>query len=164
MSRLLMTPRLRVGCQIANIPAVRNHFRLRIVAACLAVLLALPQPGVMAAPAGTIEGAVTLADRPLSGATLAFVNLTYGSIHRAVSDSKGHFAAQVPAGQYAVTTPGCGSAKSTARQAATARGLKWFLTAGSLRSCQPARNGGIIRIPGILAPADGARPGSHNRP
>ena len=99
-----MTPGLRAGCAIATIPAVRTHFRPRIVAACLAVLLALPQPGLLAAPSGTIEGAVTLADRPLSGATLAFVNLTYGSIHRAVSDSKGRFAAEVPAGQYAVTT------------------------------------------------------------
>ena len=100
--------RIAPGCApdgaSVRFPAVRNHFRPRAVAACLAVLLALPQPGLMAAPAGTIEGAVTLADRPLKGATLAFVNLTYGSIHRAVSDANGRFAAQVPAGQYAVTT------------------------------------------------------------
>jgi hypothetical protein len=68
------------------------------------MLLTVPQPALFAAPSGTIEGAVTLANRPLSGATLAFVNLTYGSIHRAVSDGSGRFSAQVPAGQYAVTT------------------------------------------------------------
>ena len=76
----------------------------RIVAACLIMLLTVPQPALFAAPSGTIEGAVTLGDRPLRGATLAFVNLTYGSIHRAVSDASGRFSAQVPAGQYAVTT------------------------------------------------------------
>jgi hypothetical protein len=83
---------------------VRQNFTARAVAACLATLLTVPQPGVLAAPSGTIEGAVTLQNRPLRGATLAFVNLTYGSIHRAVSDGSGHFTAQVPPGQYAVTT------------------------------------------------------------
>ena len=84
--------------------SVRQNFTGRAVAACLATLLTVPQPALLAAPSGTIEGAVTLQNRPLSGATLAFVNLTYGSIHRAVSDGSGHFSAEVPAGQYAVTT------------------------------------------------------------
>jgi hypothetical protein len=76
----------------------------RAVATALAVLLAVPHPALLAAPAGTIEGAVTVGSRPLGGATLAFVNLTHGSIHRAVSDATGRFTAEVPAGQYAVAT------------------------------------------------------------
>jgi hypothetical protein len=53
---------------------------------------------------GTIEGSVTVADRPLRGAMLAFVDLSSGAVHRASSDAKGRFTASVPAGQYAVTT------------------------------------------------------------
>jgi hypothetical protein len=76
----------------------------RAVATALAVLLAVPPPALLAAPGGTIEGAVTVGSRPLGGATLAFVNLAHGSIHRAVSDATGRFTAEVPAGQYAVAS------------------------------------------------------------
>ena len=81
----------------------------RAIATALAVLLAVPHPALLAAPAGTIEGAVTVGNRPLGGATLAFVNLAHGSLHRAVSDASGRFTAEVPAGQYAVARePGAG--------------------------------------------------------
>lgn len=76
----------------------------RATAVLLTLLLTLPSATVIAAGNGTIEGSVTVADRPLSGATLAFIDLSSGAVHRASSDGTGHFNASVPAGQYAVTT------------------------------------------------------------
>lgn len=67
-------------------------------------LSAGPSASVIAAGNGTIEGSVTLSDRPLRGATVAFIDLSSGAVHRASSDDTGRFAATVPAGQYAVTT------------------------------------------------------------
>ena len=76
----------------------------RATAVLLTLLLTLPSANVVAASHGTIEGSVTVADRPLRGATLAFIDLSSGAVHRASSDGAGHFNASVPAGQYAVTT------------------------------------------------------------
>ena len=76
----------------------------RVTAVLLTFLLSLPSANVVAAGNGTIEGSVTVGDRPLRGATLAFVELSSGAVHRASSDASGHFIASVPAGQYAVTT------------------------------------------------------------
>src|SRR5688572_26499778 len=76
----------------------------RATALLLAALLSAPPASVVAAGNGTIEGSVTLADRPLRGATLAFIDLSSGAVHRASSDGSGRFNASVPAGQYAVTT------------------------------------------------------------
>src|SRR5688500_469728 len=76
----------------------------RVTAVLLTVLLAIPSADVIAAGNGTIEGSVTVADRPLRGATLAFIDLTSGAVHRTASDAAGHFNASVPAGRYAVTT------------------------------------------------------------
>ena len=76
----------------------------RATAVLLTLLLTLPSANVIAAANGTIEGSVTVADRPLRGATLAFIDLSSGEVHRASSDGAGHFNASVPAGQYAVTT------------------------------------------------------------
>jgi len=76
----------------------------RATAVLLTLLLAVPSADVIAAGNGTIEGSVTIADRPLRGATLAFIDLSSGAVHRASSDATGHFNASVPAGQYAVTT------------------------------------------------------------
>jgi len=78
----------------------------RATAVLLTLLLTLPSANVIAAGNGTIEGSVTVADRPLRGATLAFIDLSSGAVHRASSDGAGHFNASVPAGQYAVTTEG----------------------------------------------------------
>src|SRR5687768_14611167 len=75
----------------------------RVTALLLILLLTLPTADVIAAASGTIEGSVTVADRPLRGATLAFIDLSSGAVHRASSDAAGYFAASVPAGQYAVT-------------------------------------------------------------
>ena len=75
----------------------------RETAVLLTILLTLPPAEMIAAASGTIEGSVTVADRPLRGATLAFIDLASGAVHRASSDATGHFAASVPAGQYAVT-------------------------------------------------------------
>src|SRR5688500_775736 len=76
----------------------------RATAVLLTVLLASPNATLIAAGNGTIEGSVTLSDRPLRGATLAFIDLSSGAVHRASSDAAGRFSASVPAGQYAVTT------------------------------------------------------------
>ncbi len=78
----------------------------RATAVLLTLALAGPSADVRAAGNGTIEGSVTVGDRPLSGATLAFVDLSSGLIHRTSSDAAGRFAASVPAGSYAVTTEG----------------------------------------------------------
>lgn len=78
----------------------------RATAVLLAVLLAGPSADVVASGNGTIEGSVTVGDRPLGGATLAFVDLASGTVHRTASDETGRFAASVPAGSYAVTTEG----------------------------------------------------------
>ena len=78
----------------------------RGTAVLLTILLAGPSADVIAAGNGTIEGAVTVGDRPLRGATLAFVDLASGSVHRASSDAAGRFVASVPPGSYAVTTEG----------------------------------------------------------
>jgi hypothetical protein len=76
----------------------------RATAVLLTLLLTVPSANVIAAGSGTIEGSVTVADRPLRGATLAFIDLSSGAVHRASSDATGRYAASVPAGQYAVTT------------------------------------------------------------
>jgi carboxypeptidase family protein len=78
----------------------------RVTAVLLTLSLAGPAADVRAAGNGTIEGSVTVGDRPLGGATLAFVDLSTGLIHRTASDATGRFAASVPAGSYAVTTEG----------------------------------------------------------
>ena len=80
-----------------------SKFR-RATAVLLTVFLSAgPSASVIAAGNGTIEGSVTLSDRPLRGATLAFIDLSSGAVHRASSDAAGRFNTSVPAGQYAVT-------------------------------------------------------------
>src|SRR5688500_2089967 len=76
----------------------------RATAVLLTIVLAGPNASVIAAGNGTIEGSVTLSDRPLRGAALAFIDLSSGAVHRASTDAEGRFNASVPAGQYAVTT------------------------------------------------------------
>jgi hypothetical protein len=71
----------------------------------LALTLALPVGDVWAAPqTGTIQGVVRLAGRPLSGVTVAFIELQSGDVVRAVSGGDGAFTAAAPPGEYAVTT------------------------------------------------------------
>ena len=82
-------------------------FRIRRAAALLLVgLLALPPALLVAAPnsIGIIEGTVVLEGRPLSGVTVAFIELDSGDVVRAVSGEDGSFEAQAAAGEYAVTT------------------------------------------------------------
>ena len=60
--------------------------RVRRAAALLLVgLLALPPAFVSAAPNGIIQGTVALEGRPLSGVTVAFIELDSGDVVRAVS-------------------------------------------------------------------------------
>ena len=79
---------------------------MRRAAACLlAVLVALPAGDVRSAPStGTIQGVVRLEGRPLSGVTVAFIELQSGSVVRATSREDGAFSAAAPVGEYAVTT------------------------------------------------------------
>jgi hypothetical protein len=76
----------------------------RATAVLLTFLLSLPSVNVVADANGTIEGSVTVADRPLGGATLTFIDVASGAVHRASSNAAGRYNASVPAGQYAVTT------------------------------------------------------------
>jgi hypothetical protein len=70
----------------------------------LALLLVCPA-GLGAAPAtGTIQGTVKLQGQPLSGVTVAFIELQSGSVVRAVSSANGAFSTVAPTGEYAVTT------------------------------------------------------------
>jgi hypothetical protein len=77
----------------------------RAAHALLALLIALPAGDLPAAPAsGTIQGNVRLEGRPVSGVTVAFIELESGSVVRAVSNRDGGFSTAAPIGQYAVTT------------------------------------------------------------
>jgi len=77
----------------------------RAAASLLALLLAVPAGDLAGAPStGTIQGVVRLEGRPLSGVTVAFIELQSGSVVRATSGGDGGFTATAPAGEYAVTT------------------------------------------------------------
>jgi hypothetical protein len=77
----------------------------RAAASLLALLLAFPAGDVRSGPStGTIQGVVRLEGRPLSGVTVAFIELQSGSVVRATSGGDGGFTATAPAGEYAVTT------------------------------------------------------------
>jgi hypothetical protein len=77
----------------------------RALAFTLALLLALP-PGLLlsATQGGVIQGSVSLEGRPLSGVTVAFIELETGDVVRAVSGEDGSFKTPARAGEYAVTT------------------------------------------------------------
>jgi hypothetical protein len=79
---------------------------MRRAAACLlAFLIALPAGDVRSAQAsGTIQGVVRLEGRPLSGVTVAFIELQSGSVVRATSRDDGAFSTAAAPGEYAVTT------------------------------------------------------------
>ena len=87
------------------LPLRRSSAMRRAAASLLAFLLALPAGDVRSAPSsGTIQGVVRLEGRPLSGVTVAFIELQSGSVVRATSGDDGGFTATAPAGEYAVTT------------------------------------------------------------
>ena len=69
------------------------------------VLVAPPAQFASAAPAlGTVQGAVTLAGRPLAGVDLAFVERQTGAVQRASSGKNGAFQTRLLPGEYMVTT------------------------------------------------------------
>ena len=83
----------------------RMHPLRRAAHVFLVVLLVLPAGDVMSAPAaGTIQGVVRLEGRPMSGVTVAFIELQSGSVVRAISSADGGFKTAAPTGEYAVTT------------------------------------------------------------
>jgi len=71
----------------------------------LAALLAAP-PGGSAAALGVVRGIVTTEGRPLSGVTVALIDVESGRVHRTTSEATGAFEAKVAPGQYVVTTEG----------------------------------------------------------
>jgi len=80
---------------------------MRKLAAVLltALLTAPPAQFASAAPAlGKVQGAVTLAGRPLAGVDLAFVERQTGAVQRATSGKNGAFEARLLPGNYMVTT------------------------------------------------------------
>ena len=83
----------------------RSSAMRRVCAGLLAFLLALPAGDVRAVQArGTIRGVVRMEGRPLSGVTVAFIELQSGAVVRATSHEDGAFTAEAPVGEYAVTT------------------------------------------------------------
>src|SRR5271169_5531502 len=77
----------------------------RALAVTLAVLLTGFPGGVISAPAlGRVQGVVTVGGRPLSGVSLALVDIESGSVQRVVSAEAGVFSLQVPPGRYVITT------------------------------------------------------------
>jgi len=83
----------------------RSSAMRRVAAGSLAFLLALPAGDVRSAQAsGTIQGVVRMEGRPLSGVTVAFIELQSGAVVRATSREDGAFTATAPVGEYAVTT------------------------------------------------------------
>ena len=93
------------GGGTGELPLRRSSAMRRAAACLLAFLLALPAGDVGGAPSsGTIQGVVRLEGRPLSGVTVAFIELQSGSVVRATSGGDGGFTATAPAGEYAVTT------------------------------------------------------------
>ena len=85
---------------------LRRSSAMRRAASCLlALLLALPVGDVRSAQSGgTIQGVVRLSGRPISGVTVAFIELQSGAVVRATSGGDGAFTAKAPVGEYAVTT------------------------------------------------------------
>ncbi|HUL77063.1 MAG TPA: carboxypeptidase-like regulatory domain-containing protein [Vicinamibacteria bacterium] len=83
----------------------RPNAMRRAAAALLALLVALPAGDLRAlTSSGTIQGVVRMEGRPLSGVTVAFIELQSGAVVRATSGADGAFTATAPAGEYAVTT------------------------------------------------------------
>jgi hypothetical protein len=85
--------------------SVRMSTLRRAAHLLLVLLLVLPAGDLRGAPAGgTIQGVVRLAGRPVSGVTVAFIELQSGSVVRAVSSTDGAYKTPAPTGEYAVTT------------------------------------------------------------
>jgi hypothetical protein len=77
----------------------------QLISIALITLLSAPPVDLRSAPAmGTINGSVTLAGRPLSGATLAFLEVGSGSVVRATSSHDGSLNVVLAAGRYVVAT------------------------------------------------------------
>ena len=141
-------------------------FRIRRAAALLLVgLLALPPALVSAAPNGIIQGRVVLEGRPLSGVTVAFIELDSGNVVRAVSREDGSFEAQAAAGEYAVTT------ESQAGLAVGRAPVRVAVTAGAvakadveLLSVPSALPQGAPQDPPVETPPAGAPMGDPQEP
>jgi hypothetical protein len=87
------------------LPFRRSSAMRRVTTVLLAILLAFPAGDLRSAPSsGTIQGVVRMEGRPLSGVTVAFIELQTGAVVRATSREDGAFSTDAPVGEYAVTT------------------------------------------------------------
>ena len=77
----------------------------QLTSIALIALLSAPPVDLRSAPAlGTINGSVTLAGRPLAGATLAFLEIGSGDVVRATSSYDGSLNVVLAVGRYVVAT------------------------------------------------------------
>lgn len=77
----------------------------QLTSIALIALLSTPSVDLRSAPAlGSISGSVTLGGRPLSGATLAFLEVGSGNVVRATSSHDGSLNVVLAAGRYVVAT------------------------------------------------------------
>ncbi len=77
----------------------------QVASVVLIALLAAPPVDLRSAPAlGTVSGSVTLSGRPLSGATLAFLEVGSGNVVRATSAADGRLNVDLQPGRYVVAT------------------------------------------------------------
>jgi hypothetical protein len=98
-----------------------------------------------------IQGTVILEGRPLSGVTVAFIELDSGDVVRAVSGDDGSFETQAAPGQYAVTT------ESQAGLAVGHAPVRVAVAAGRVASAEVE----LLAVPSALpqeGPPEGAAP------
>jgi hypothetical protein len=84
---------------------VRGSLVRRGLAVVLAGLLTAPPVG-SSASLGVVRGVVTTSGRPLSGVTVALIDVDSGRVERTTSADTGAFEAKLAPGQYVVTTEG----------------------------------------------------------
>jgi hypothetical protein len=84
---------------------VRGSLVRRGFAVVLAALLTAPPLG-SSASLGVVRGVVTTSGRPLSGVTVALIDVDSGRVQRTTSEASGAFEARLSPGQYVVTTEG----------------------------------------------------------
>jgi hypothetical protein len=133
----------------------------------LALLLVLPVGSAYPASAsGTIQGSVMMSGRPVSGVTVAFIELQSGSVVRAVTSADGGYKTAAPTGEYAVTTESqaglaVGHAPTkvaVADGAVASANLELVSVASAIAQDPAAAGGGAAAAAAAQQPAPGAEP------
>jgi hypothetical protein len=137
----------------------------RAASVVLAVLLAVPVGPVASAAqqGGTISGITRLEGRPVSGVTVAFIDLQSGAVVRATSREDGTFEVVAPVGEYAVTT------ESQAGLAVGQAPVRVAVTEGKVATAEldlvPVAAADLqAPAPGAPAVAEGAAAGAQEAP